>query len=67
MQNEKQYIGPYKVVKLFRVSRRREVLSRGLTLDEARRVVNSYPDSNRSMVIFCKQFSAAKYFKKCTK
>lgn len=62
MQREKQYIGTYKVVKLFRVSQRREVIRRGLTLDEARRVVNSYPDSSRSMVVFYKQFNASKYF-----
>ena len=57
------YTGTYKVVKLFRVSRRRQVIRRGLTRDEARRVVNSYPDSSRSMVIFCKQFTAAKYYR----
>ncbi len=63
MQNtEKKYIGTYKVVKLFRVSQRREVLRRGLTLDEARSVVNSYKDSSRSMVVFYKQFSSDKYF-----
>ena len=57
-----EYTGTYKVVKLFRVSQRREVLRRGLTLEEAKRVVNSYKDSNRSMVVFCKQFSASKHF-----
>lgn len=45
----------YKVVKVFRISGRREVIRRGLTLDEAKRLVNSYPDSNRSMVVFTKQ------------
>jgi hypothetical protein len=45
----------YKVVKIFRISRRREVLRRNLTREEAIRVVNSYPDSNRSMVVFYKQ------------
>ncbi len=48
----------YKVVKLFRVSGRRQVLERGLTESEAQRVVNRYPDSNRSMVLYLKQFSA---------
>jgi len=63
MQNsEKTYTGTYKVMKLYRVSRRREVLRRNLTRDEAQRVVNSYPDSSRSMVVFFKQFSADKYF-----
>lgn len=45
----------YKVVKFFRVSGRRQILRRGLTRDEAKRVVNSYPDSNRSLVGFEKQ------------
>jgi len=45
----------YKVVKFFRVSGRREILRRGLTIDEAKRVVNNYPDSNRSLVGFEKQ------------
>jgi hypothetical protein len=59
---EKQYIGTYKVVKLFRVSRRRELLESGLTREEAIKVVNSYPDSSRSMVVFYKQFTADKYY-----
>ena len=63
MNNDnKMYIGTYKVVKIFRVSSRRQVIRRGLTLEEAKRVVNSYPDSNNSMVVFCKQFYADKYF-----
>lgn len=46
----------YKVVKFFRVSGRRQILRRGLTEEEeAKRVVNSYPDSNRSLVGFEKQ------------
>ena len=45
----------YKVVKIFRVSRRHEILEKGLTLDQAKRLVNSYPDSSRSMVVFYKQ------------
>lgn len=61
-QDEKQYIGTYKVVKIFRVSSRRQVLRRGLTREEAKRVVNSYPDSNKSMVVFMKQFTANKYY-----
>ena len=56
------YTGTYKVVKIFRKSHRKEILRRGLTRDEAMRVVNSYPDSNTSMVFFCKQFTAAKYY-----
>jgi hypothetical protein len=52
----------YKVVKIFRISNRREILRRNLTREEAKTVVNSYPDSNRSMVVFYKQnsFSNAK-------
>ncbi len=57
-----QYIGTYKVVKIFRKSNRRELIRRNLTIDEAKRLVNSYPDSNTSMVVFCKQFIAAKYY-----
>jgi hypothetical protein len=56
------YSGPYKVVKIFRISRRRQVIERNLTREEAKRVVNRYPDSSRSMVVFCKQFSASKYY-----
>ena len=37
----------YKVFKVFRKSQRREILRRNLTEDEAKRVVNSYPDSTR--------------------
>lgn len=57
------YIGTYKVYKVFRVSRRREVIRTGLTRDEAMRLVQSYPDSSRSMVVFDKQFTADKYYK----
>lgn len=63
MCNEKTYIGTYKVVKFFRVSNKRQVLKRGLTLDEARSLVKTYPDSNRSLVGFAKQFTAEKYYK----
>jgi len=59
---EKEYTGTYKVVKLFRVSQRRQVIERNLTRDEAIRVVNRYPNSNTSMVVFYKQFTADKYF-----
>jgi hypothetical protein len=47
--------GLYKVVKVFRVSYRRKVLRRNLSLESAKSVVNSYPDSNRSIVVFTKQ------------
>ena len=63
MTAEKIYIGTYKVYRIFRVSGRREILRRGLTREEAKTVVNRYPDSSRSMVVFDKQFSSDKYFK----
>lgn len=59
-----EYIGTYKVVKIFRKSNRRELISRNLTIDEAKRLVNSYPDSNTSIVVFFKQFTASKYYGK---
>ncbi len=59
---DKIYIGTYKVVKVFRKSERRKILRKGLTIDEAKRVVNSYPDSNNHMVVFMKQYTAEKYF-----
>ena len=60
--DEKTYIGSYKVVKIFRKSERRVILERGLTREEAKRVVNSYPDKNNSMVVFYKQFTSDKYY-----
>jgi hypothetical protein len=56
------YTGTYKVVKIFRLSRRHEILKRNLTLEEAKEIVNSYPNSSRSMVVFYKQFTSEKYF-----
>lgn len=56
------YTGTYKVFRVFKVSRRREIIRTGLTRDEAISLVRSYPDSNRSMVVFDKQFTAAKYY-----
>ena len=57
-----EYIGTYKVVKIFRKSNRRELIRRNLSIDEAKRLVNSYPDKNNSMVVFYKQFTEAKYY-----
>ena len=62
IMKDKIYIGTYKVVKVFRKSERRKILRKGLTIDEAKRVVNSYPDSNNHMVVFMKQYTAEKYF-----
>lgn len=67
MELNLEYIGTYKVVKVFAKSGRREVLRRGLTREEAKTVVGRYSSSSRSMVVFMKQFSADKYFKSTTK
>ena len=45
----------FKVVKIMRKSRRREILERNLTREQAMRVVNRYPDSSRSIVVFERQ------------
>ena len=57
------YTGTYKVYKVYRNSKRRKVIERGLTREEAIRLVNSYPDRIDSIVVFDKQFTSAKYFK----
>ena len=57
------YTGTYKVYKIFRKSNRREVIQRGLTREEAKTIVNRYPDRSGSMVVFDKQFTADKYYK----
>ena len=45
----------YKVVKVFRVSSRRQVLRKGITdLGHAQAIVRSYEDSSRSMVVYNK-------------
>ena len=63
MSVEKVYIGTYKVYKVFRKSRKRQIISRDLTRDEAKTLVNSYPNSHRSMVVFDIPFTADKYWK----
>lgn len=42
----------YKVVKIFRKSGRHQILAKWLTREQAMRMVNSFPNSNRSMVVF---------------
>jgi hypothetical protein len=42
----------YKVLRVFRRSQRRQVIERYLTEADAKRLVNQFPDSNTSMVIF---------------
>lgn len=62
MTTKQIYTGTYKVYRVFRKSQRRQVIKRGLTLDEAKSLVNRFKESNTSMVVFTKQFSADKYF-----
>ena len=45
----------YKVFKVFRKSQRRVILEKNLTIEQAKRLVNSYPNSNTSMVCFTAQ------------
>lgn len=45
----------FKVVKVGRKSCRRTIIRRNLTESEAQRLVKSYPNSNRSMVIYTRQ------------
>lgn len=48
----------YKVYKIGRkhgMSGRRQLLGKNLSREEAKRMVNKYPDSSRSMVIFTEQ------------
>lgn len=45
----------YKVFRVYRNSARHVVLQKNLTRDEAIRIVNAFPDSEKSMVCFTKQ------------
>lgn len=54
MTQEKEY---YKVVKVMRKSERRQVLCRNLSKEEAQRMVKTFPDSSRSMVVFMPQLA----------
>lgn len=60
---EKKYVGTYKVYKIFKVSRRKEIIKRNLTRDEAIMLVNLYSSNLASMVVFDKQFKSSKYYK----
>jgi len=60
--SELKYIGTYKVFRVFRVSRRREIIKRDLTRDEAKSLVKTYPNKYTSIVVFDKQFTADKYY-----
>ena len=59
----KTYIGTYKVYTVYRYSSRRFIIEWGLTREQAQRLVQSYPDSNRTIVVFDKQFTSDKYYK----
>lgn len=47
--------GKFMVYKVFRHSARKQILRINLTREEAQRVVRSYKDSSRSMVVFAQQ------------
>lgn len=42
----------YEIVKIFRHSKKRVVLARGVTRLQAARMVQSYPDNDKFMVVF---------------
>tara|TARA_R110000823_G_C15914449_1_gene498067 strand:- start:980 stop:1174 length:195 start_codon:yes stop_codon:yes gene_type:complete len=56
------YIGTYKVYKIFRKSNRKEIIKRGLTREQAKELVCLYPSKNSSMVVFDKQYTQEKYY-----
>ena len=64
MNKERIYIGPYKVI---RVSTRVEVIERNLTREEAKGLVNTFPNSNASMVVFTYQYSSERYYREVEK
>jgi (2Fe-2S) ferredoxin len=45
----------YMVFKVYRNSARREILYKNLSLEEAKRIVNTFPDRKKLMVCFTKQ------------
>jgi hypothetical protein len=45
----------FKVVKIFQKSGRRQILRRNLNESDAQKVVSSYSDSSRSMVVYFRQ------------
>jgi hypothetical protein len=60
---EKQYIGTYKVVRVFAKSGRKQIIEKGLTRSEAQRLTQAFPDNSTSMVVFFKEFTSEKYYK----
>jgi len=63
MELQKIYVGTYKVYRVFKKSRKRVIIEKGLTREQAKKLVQSFPDSNTSMVVFDKQFSTDRYYK----
>ena len=61
--NELTYVGTYKVIKIMRKSANHKTLYRGLTLERAKLIVNSFPDSNNHMICFQKEFTGEKHWK----
>ena len=52
----KQKTELFKVYRVSRKTARKTVLERNLTREQAKRLVNSFPDSDKSMVCFTKQY-----------
>lgn len=60
---EKIYTGTYKVITIFFRSGRRRVEARNLTEAEAQRVTMRHQSrAGIRMTVYCKQYSASKYF-----
>jgi hypothetical protein len=45
----------YKVMRVYKNTNRRDVLEKNLGLEEAKKIVSSFPNREKSMVIFVKQ------------
>ena len=50
------YKGKYKVVKITEKTGNRRTLKKDLTESEAQKIVQSYPDSTTTMVVYTKQY-----------
>jgi len=45
----------YKVIRVFRDCRKHEVLEENLTLQQAQKIVRTFPDKEETMVLYIKQ------------
>ena len=45
----------YKVVRVMRTTGNKKLIEKNLTREQAKRLVQSFPDSEKSMVVFYKQ------------